>query len=308
MEQTSLTYTTRIRAPGIEQDTGFLTVEQEAHAAERIGRGLEAAKANATGIDASTARVIAACLHRGYGSHMEHFAATGTLDPDGVLRELDQLRDLNPQQTNWYTALWDFLERVDSADPDEPETEHQEPQPMVFVQVSDPELGPRPGGRWLHADVSSHELTEEIAKIYNQLPVDGSRIIVSATVGFHGLDIPTDADARDISRYASGIRDFGEAYARFCSHVGYPADDTAFTIRYKGSFDTRTDFVTHQLEQNHEFVSASPMPRTVATDTPEQALDHFEESLSRDWLILEGRHCVHVFSRRFELPTREEDL
>lgn len=308
MEQKSSTYTPRVREPGLEQHTRLPTAEQETYAGDKIRRGIDAARADATGIDASTARLIAACLHAGYGSHMEHFASTGKLNPDAVLHELDRIRGLGLHQLAWYTALWDFLERIEGGDPDIPETEHTEPEPMVFVQADDPDLGPRHGGRWLHADVLTADLDEEMSQILDQLDVDGGRVIVSATVGFHGLDVPEDATSVDITKYAASISRCGEAYACFASHVGYPASAAAFSVRYEGSYDTVTDFLAERSSQSPALAKIVLSAGQIAAEEPQRSLDEYERLLRHDWLILDGPHQVHVFSRKFGLPTREEDL
>lgn len=50
------------------------------------------------------ARLIAASLHPGPGSHLEHFATTGALDHEGALDELNRLR-LPFEQEGWIDAL-----------------------------------------------------------------------------------------------------------------------------------------------------------------------------------------------------------
>lgn len=308
MERNRPTYTPRIREPGLEQHTRLPTAEQEAHAIDTIRRGIDAGKAAATGIDASTARVIAACLHNGYGSHMEHFASTGKLNPDAVLSELDSIRGAELHQIPWIAALWDFLERIEGTDPDLPETEHTEPEPMVFVQADDPDLGPRHGGRWLHADVLARDLDEQMNEIREQLDVDGGRVIVSATVGFHDLEVPADATAADIACYADGISRYGEAYACFATHAGYPVGGGAFAIRYEGTYDTMTDFTAERDSQSPALAKIVQRAGQIAAEAPEKSLDEYERLLRHDWLILDGRHHVHIFSRKFGLPSREEDL
>lgn len=308
MERNRKPYTPRLREPGLEQHTRLPTAEQEAHATDTIRHGIEAAKASASGIDAATARVIAACLHAGYGSHMEHFASTGKLNPAGVLGEVDSIRGAELHQIPWIAALWDFLERIEGSDPDLPETEHTEPEPMVFVQANDPDLGPRLGGRWLHADVLARELDEDMREIREQLDVDGGGVIVSATVGFHDLEVPADAAAEDIARYAEGISLYGEAYACFATHVGYPVGNGAFAIRFEGTYDTITDFTAERASQSPALAKIVREAGRISEEAPEQSLDEYESLLRHDWLILDGRHGVHVFSRKFGLPTSEEDL
>lgn len=286
----------------------FVNSYHEEHASSLIRRGLEEAERQGGGISASAARVIAATLHRGHGSHMEHFAATGDLNPAGVLAELDHIRELELEHVPWVSALWDFLERIEGTDPDTPESEHVEPAPMVFVQADDPQLGPRPGGRWLHADVPAVDLDEQIVEIHAEHAPYSERTVITAIVGFHGLDIPEDATPKDIARYADGVRLHGEAYALFAGHAGYPVGGGAFSIRYQGSYDTITEFMA-------EHASFSPLLGNALSrageDEPglrEETVDEYEQELRRTFLILDGRDGVHVFSRTFGLPEREVDL
>lgn len=54
------------------------------------------------------ARLIAASLHGGPGSPLEHFAATGDLNPQAALMELNELR-VPLEQEGWVDALGRFI-------------------------------------------------------------------------------------------------------------------------------------------------------------------------------------------------------
>lgn len=284
----------------------FVNSYHEEHATTLISRGIEDAHRQGLGLSASTARIIAAALHNGHGTHMERFAATGDLNPDGVLSELDQIRSLGLEHMPWVVALWDFLERIEGADPDLIETEHVEPAPMVFAQADDPDIGPRPGGAWLHTDVPAAELREQMEQLLTEHAPYSDRIVVTASVGFHGIDIPEDASAADVITYADGIRRYGEAYGVFARLVGYPVGPAAFSIRYENTYDTITEFMADHTEGLAAAVEAAGK---VATQAREDTVDEHEERLRREWLVLDGHQGrVHVFTRKFGLPEREDDL
>ncbi|MGF2948231.1 hypothetical protein [Microbacterium alcoholitolerans] len=54
------------------------------------------------------ARLIAASLHGGPGSTLEHFAATGELSPQAALVELNELQ-VPLEQEGWVDALGRFI-------------------------------------------------------------------------------------------------------------------------------------------------------------------------------------------------------
>ncbi len=106
------------RETGSAQPCGLFAREHEAHAAQIIETGLRAAEQAGASIDGSTARIIAATLHTGHGTALERFAATGALDVDLALAELDHGLVVQ-HQVSWVSALWDFLERRTYMAPDE---------------------------------------------------------------------------------------------------------------------------------------------------------------------------------------------
>ncbi|WP_255784539.1 hypothetical protein [Mycobacteroides abscessus] len=59
-------------------------------------------------IPLSTARLIAATIHRGPGSALSQFASTGEVDRQ---RAAEELEHTNPDQlpAYWRAALWEFL-------------------------------------------------------------------------------------------------------------------------------------------------------------------------------------------------------
>ncbi|HTL42090.1 MAG TPA: hypothetical protein VL294_11515 [Pseudolysinimonas sp.] len=283
----------RLREPGTEQSTGLLTREQEQHAAARIARGLEAAEQTGSGIDADTARIIAAALHTGYGSHLEHFAATGALNPTAALNELDG-GSIELHQLPWVAALWDFLERIHNPDPDQPESEHDEPAPQVFVQPRDPHLDLQPsGGRWLDANQHPDDLAAQIDAIAAENP--GSTAEVSAWVGFHQLMLPPRIDAEDVAAYAQGVAQLGEPYALHAIHVGAPLAPRDVLARHEGTYESMTAFVAHAPKESLAYALSKADPDIDPARA--HALDEFEEILRRSYLCLEGTEGVHVFHR-----------
>ena len=59
-------------------------------------------------IDSATARIIAATVHGGHGTALCTFAATGVLDQDAALTELEAVSSPELPQT-WREAFTDFV-------------------------------------------------------------------------------------------------------------------------------------------------------------------------------------------------------
>ena len=82
----------------------------ETLAAARINRGIEAAQAGNRLIDHQTARLIAACVHRGLGGELAQFADTGKLiHPHAARLELFHSLADQPGFTVWRSALKEFI-------------------------------------------------------------------------------------------------------------------------------------------------------------------------------------------------------
>jgi hypothetical protein len=64
----------------------------------------------------ATARLIAAAIHPGPGSALEHFAATGQFDVGILLREVSQLA-VPRTHTPWQAALLGYLRDVQARHP-----------------------------------------------------------------------------------------------------------------------------------------------------------------------------------------------
>jgi hypothetical protein len=86
--------------------------EQEAHAAEVIRAELH----HGDVITSDVARLIAATVHAGPGTALERFAASGAIDAESAIAEIDRCL-LNRQRANWVIALWDYIERLPSRAP-----------------------------------------------------------------------------------------------------------------------------------------------------------------------------------------------
>jgi len=97
------------------QTTGFIpaTGLTEAQVAHRIEADIAASQRDGCPITLDTARLIAASIHRGLGSELEQFAATGIIPTNKayqVLRlELNLTAKGEPQIVGWATALQEFL-------------------------------------------------------------------------------------------------------------------------------------------------------------------------------------------------------
>jgi hypothetical protein len=289
----------RLREPGTETGSGLLIREQEEHAARQITRGITAAKERGNGIDAATARVIAAALHTGPGTTLEHFAATGALNPTTALQELDGGR-IELHQIPWVTALWDFLERITNPSPDLPEADHVEPTPQIFVQARDPDRGLRIDGQWLDVSQSVHDLAARMTAIADQHGIPGTVPAVSAWVGFHQLQLDPAVRPSQLAAHARGIAEFGEIYALYATHLGYPVDTDELAIRYEGSYDSMTAFIASTPIESRRFVLSTA--DNEIDPTRGHALDRYEDALRRNYLCLDGKRAVHVFHRQMGTP------
>lgn len=85
---------------------------REALATQRIAFGIATADNDRSSIDTTTARLIAATLHPGLTSHLERFAATGELDPQAAMRELEACPTSEPSHLMWAPSFSDFLQRL----------------------------------------------------------------------------------------------------------------------------------------------------------------------------------------------------
>ncbi|MGO4299336.1 hypothetical protein [Leifsonia sp. RAF41] len=284
--------------PNLGPDRSLLTREQEQYAARQIERGIEAAAWAATPIDPMTARLIAATLHPGYGSHLKQFAATGSLNPSMALQEIGGAAAL--YQLPWITALWDFLEQIDSPDPDRAPSEWEEPTPAVFVQAKDPQLGLLPVGMWVTPDSTGTAVAEAVADVAQRLETPGAIAGITASVGFYRAPVSFDADPEVVSANALGILKHGEPYALLAERVGHPITDEGFLEAYLGAYSSLTAFMAAQGEDVLQEVRRDT--RSPAAD-PSESFDRFERLLRRTFHCLDGRHAVYVFQRTPALTT-----
>jgi len=75
-----------------------------------INQGVDEARVKRRVIDTTTARQIAAAIHRGLGSELERFAGTGRIRRHQVARlELHYLTADEPQMKKWREALLAFI-------------------------------------------------------------------------------------------------------------------------------------------------------------------------------------------------------
>lgn len=289
----------RYREPGTEQGSGRLTREQEAHAAGQISRGLEAAQKAGGSIDASTARLIAAALHAGRGSHLEQFASTGALNPTGSLEEIGGGGRVELHHIPWIAALWDFLEQITGPDPDRPEAQHEEPDPLIYVQAHDPDVGLRASGAWLNPHISATALAEQMRAVADLIEVDGASPAITATVGFHQLALPAEAPAREVAAYARGVARFGEPYALYAQHVGRAIGEDDFLVRHEGTYESMAEFIASRPADSLAHL------RHVGGNTYRgrtASFDDFEQTLRGFYDCFEGREGLHVFHKQFGYP------
>jgi hypothetical protein len=108
-----------------------------------IETDLKAATAEHRVIDTDTARRIAACLHRGLGGDLEHFAGTGRVRHLHAARlELFYTARDEPGLQPWRTALKDYLHH--------PRHQHDRPSKRCASSASPVPLTPPPAG--MHCD------------------------------------------------------------------------------------------------------------------------------------------------------------
>jgi hypothetical protein len=280
------------REPNLGLDRSLLTREQEQYASRQIERGIETAAQVGTPIDPMTARLIAATIHRGYGSHLEQFAATGALNPSMALEEIGGTASLH--QLPWITALWDFLEQIDSPDPDRAPSAWEEPTPAVFVQAKDPQLGLLPVGMWVRPDSSGTSLTEAVAHVAQRLDIPGATAGITASVGFYRVPVSFDVNPEVVSANALGILKHGEPYALLLERVGHPITDEVFLDAYLGAYCSLADFMAAQGDEVLQGVRRG-------TDSPAadeaERFDQFERLLRRTFYCLDGRGAFYVFQR-----------
>lgn len=89
--------------------------EREELARRRIAQGIAEAQRLGTTVTVETARLIAATLHPGSGSHLEQFAATGTMLLPELLAELTEVERA---EARWTEALRQYLKATIGTDPD----------------------------------------------------------------------------------------------------------------------------------------------------------------------------------------------
>jgi hypothetical protein len=98
----------RLRSEQSQQPTEL----RERLATRLINRNIAYAEDRDGPITTSTARLIAACIHAGEDTALAAFAATGRLELDEAITEIDAQR-LNVERLPWVSALWDYLESHD---------------------------------------------------------------------------------------------------------------------------------------------------------------------------------------------------
>ncbi|MBN9630373.1 MAG: hypothetical protein J0I18_07175 [Actinobacteria bacterium] len=280
------------REPGTGADRTRLTQEQEDYARVRIERGIDAASRSGDPIDSATARLIAAALHPGFGSHLEQFAATGVLNAAAALDEIGGAVDLH--QVPWIAALWDYLEQLHAPHPDRAPIDYEEPTPAVFIQANDPQLGLIPCGTWVEASRGPESLRAEFDAVLGSLDVEGASVGITAAVGFHGLALPFDATPKLVHTHAVNIIKHGEPYALLAEQLGTPVSDREFLLRFRGAYPSLTEFMAAQpaelLAEIRSSADASP-------DLMAYRFDEFERFLRRTFLCLQGKSAVYIFLR-----------
>lgn len=277
-----------------------LTPEQEAYAQAEIEIALQKLDERQPTIGTGTARVIAACLHGGYGTVLEHFAATGRLNPRAASEELRHVIDLDEGGRKlWADALGNYTNEILHPPLDRLPPEFTEPPfPEAFIT---PANGSQ--GEWVSLATPTHTLEWSLEKLDpewkphgdNQLQRNRNNWTIENIVGFHDLEISPRMNVMLLHNIAREIKRYGELYAAFVSEVGPLGASRARLIRsYIGSFDNMTE-VVETYAHAHGILDPDSHP---ATNGEHRAFSVrlLERGLRELFMCHQGRTQVHVFA------------
>jgi hypothetical protein len=310
MNETPNSYQTKGGNPHMEQDSTQpiksrhekLTAEQEVHARAHIETALSKLSVENPLVSTETARVIAAALHQGRGTILEHFAATGRLNPEVALDELGQLVGTDIDQT-WLDALRWHLDEIVRPWPDRRPPNFNEPAPEVFV--SSPE-GTR--GQWITLVDEWRDIAAQLSEIdpawLDRTALDvqtrGDLWTFGNAVGLHGLDLTQSRNLSQAIRIAKGVDRYGEGFAAYVRSYGmFGASRLRYLHLHVGSFDNMTELVdAYAYSRGMQWPDASPKAARVRgpTLTPQR----LERDVRKHFLLVEGRAQIHMFQRPYQ--------
>lgn len=283
----------------IERRHRRLTPEQEAHAAREIEHALDNLTEEEPLISNDIARVIAASIHTGAGSILEHFAATNRLNPKEALREVGEAIRQHDHPT-WAVALALFLENLESPLPDTRTPEYQEPAPEVFLR-----FGETGQAGWVPLIGTSTIFEERLQAfdpdwsgndgITRQLDRDDWEI--GNVVGFHGVDISHAKGLRTLLRLAQGINKYGEGFAAYLHLFGIEgASRYTYQRLHLGAFENLTEMIA-AFAFTHGLLNTDNTPGEDRTRGPTVNTRLLERGLSEHYLWHTGRTQLHLFAR-----------
>jgi hypothetical protein len=283
----------------IEQRHFRLTPEQQAHARREIEQALDNLSEDEPVISTDVARVIAASIHSGPGSILEHFAATNRLNAK-VARE--EVRDAiaRGEHPVWSMALTLYLENLESPLPDLRPVDYQEPTPEVFLRS--PSTGAS-GWLVLEGALSATEVDlqvfdpdwSEIEPARHQ--IDRLDWEIGNVVGFYGADLRSVPSLRALHRLAQGVNKYGEAFGAYLSIFGADgASRYTYQRLHVGTFENRTELVA-SFAFTAGLLDPNDTPGEDRTRGPTVNIRFLERSLSEHYSWKQGRSKLHLFAR-----------
>jgi hypothetical protein len=283
----------------IERRHRRLTPEQEAHAQQEIEHAIDDLSEDEPLISNDTARLIAAAVHAGDGSILEHFAATNRLNPKLALREVNEAIHQHDHPT-WGFVLALYLESIESPLPDARTPEFREPAPEVFLRSG--ETG-RAGWVPLGGPPAFFEKTLQAFDPDWSAEGDVTRRLdrddweIGNVVGFHGVDVSGAPNLRRLLQLAQGINKYGEGFAAYLALFGIDgASRYTYQRLHLGAFDNLTTMVA-AFAFSQGILDADNTPGEDRTRGPTVNIRLLERGLSEHYLWHSGRTSLHLFAR-----------
>ena len=276
-----------------------LTPEQEAHAQREIEHALDNLTEDEPLISNDTARVIAASIHSGAGSILEHFAATNRLDPKQALREVGEAIRQHDHPT-WGVALALFLENLEAPLPDARTPEFEEPAPEVFLRSA-----ATGQADWIPLIGTPTSFEERLQDFDPRWPgadgitrqLDRSDWELGNAVGFHSVDVSQASGLRTLLRLAQGINKYGESFAAYLALFGIEgASRYTYQRLHLGNFENLTEMIA-AFAFTHGLLNTDNAPGEDRTRGPTVNTRLLERGLSEHYLWHTGRTQLHLFAR-----------
>jgi hypothetical protein len=283
----------------IEQRHTYLTPEQQAHARQEIERALDKLSEDKPVISTDVARVIAATIHTGAGSILEHFAATNRLNIRAAREEVSTAIARSDHPI-WSMALTLYLENLQRPLPDIRPVDYREPAPEVFLRSAATgvsgwiALAGAPGSMEIGLQIFDPEWE---ATDLTRRQIDRPDWEISNVVGFHGLDVSSVSSLRSLCRLAQGINRYGEGFAAYLAIFGLEgASRYAYQRLHMGEFDNVTELVA-AFAFTSGLLDSDNSPGDDRARGPTVSARLLERSLSEHYRWHEGRTKLHLFAR-----------